>query len=73
MSSVFSSSWGLGMCRGFDGLVLALLIHDGVGTELGGLPLTPGPRKYLDGENVDPESTSRFGVRFWLRKRRKVP
>jgi len=61
------------MCGGFDGLALALDIREGVGTVFGGLPLTPGPRKYLDGVNVDPESTPRFGVRFWLRKRRKVP
>ena len=74
VSSLLSSLlWGLGMCGDFDGLALGLDIHEGVGTVLGGLPLTPGPRKYLGEVNVDPGSTLRFGVRFWLRKRRKVP
>jgi|SRR6266851_2258864 len=56
----------------FDGLTLALDAREGVGTVSGGLPLMPGPRKYLVGVKGDPERTLSFVGRFWLRKRRKA-
>src|SRR5712671_2229569 len=64
-------SRGLGARGVFDRLTLALDAREDVGIVLGGLPLMPGPRKYLEGVKGDFDSTLPF-ARFWLRKRRKA-
>jgi hypothetical protein len=65
-------SRGLSARDGFDGVALALDAREGVGIVFGGLPLIPGPRKYLDGVKGDLEPKLSFGVRFWLRRRLKA-